>query len=256
VTAPYTPVVIAAPGSVTGSVRFSGDAPVDTAITVTRDERVCGNTLTHIATETDGDRVIGALVWISDIRQGRPLPLARRFELVQTRCTFGPVLQPVIAGGALNVRTHDALVTQLVVLDTRTRDTVALLPFTSAGSLVPLDTQLRQPGMLEVRSATHPWMQAWVAVLDHPYFAMTDRSGAFRIEDVPPGRYELRAWHPRFGMTSGSVTIDGGGASQLDLRFNGRPDAALAADARSPVAQDSRVAATAAASEPGRQPSP
>lgn len=257
VTLPYQPVDVVAAGSVGGTVTFSGEAPRDTAIVVSRDERVCGNTLRHIVVQTQEDRVEGALVWLADIRRGRPLPLSRRFELVQTRCTFGPILQPVLAGGALNVRTHDPILAEIVVLDTRTRDTMAVLPFSSAGSLIPLDTQLRQPAMLQIRSVTHPWMEAWVAVLDHPYFAMTDRAGQFLLEQVPPGRYQVKAWHPRFGMATGNVSVAAGGASQLDLRFeNASGDSTAVAAERSARGPLPEMTARGAASAPGRQPSP
>jgi hypothetical protein len=178
-----------------------------------------------------GDRVAGALVWLADVRSGRPLPLARRFELVQTRCTFGPLVQVAIAGGALNVRSDDAVQTRTVVVDMRTLDTLAVLPFNSPGALVPLDAQLRRPAMLEIRSTTHPWMEAWVAVLDHPYFATTDKDGSFTIEEIPPGSYRVKAWHPRFGLTTGTAVVQADGAVTIELEFgagNGNEAAAVA----------------------------
>jgi hypothetical protein len=227
-TTPYTPVNVTAAGSLTGSVHFTGSAPPDTAVVITRDERVCGNTLRHVTVETEGDRVVGAIVWISDIRAGRPLPLTRRFELVQTRCTYGPLAQVVTTGGTLNVRTHDPIAVRSVVVDSRTLDTLAMLPFNSAGSLIPLSAQLSRPAMLEISSVSHPWMQAWVAVLDHPYHAITDRQGGFAMDGVPAGQYELRAWHPRFGLASGSATVSAGTTTQVSLTFGPESQRGLA----------------------------
>lgn len=42
----------------------------------------------------------------------------------------------------------------------------------------------------------HPWMQGWIYVFDHPYFAVTDKQGAFRIDSVPPGEYRLMIKQP------------------------------------------------------------
>ena len=50
-----------------------------------------------------------------------------------------------------------------------------------------------------IRCDVHPWMASFCAVLDHPFFDVTDRKGTFQIEDLPPGNYELRAWHERLG---------------------------------------------------------
>jgi hypothetical protein len=232
--AAYTPVAVQNGGSLTGAVRFTGEAPEDTAITITRDERVCGNSLRRVTVETSGDRIAGAVVWLADVRSGRPVPLTKRFELIQTRCTFGPLVQVAIAGGALNVRSDDAVNTRTVVVDTRTLDTLAVLPFNSPGALVPLDAQLRRPAMLEIRSTTHPWMEAWVAVLDHPYFATTGRDGSFAVEDIPAGSYKVKAWHPRFGLTTGSAVVQPGEEATLELVFGAGGAADEAAVAQRP----------------------
>jgi hypothetical protein len=216
---PYVPRQVGVPGTILGFVQFIGPAPRDTVVTVTRDQRVCGNTIRQPSVRAAGNRLAGALVWLSDIREGRPLPLLRRFELVQNGCTFDPLIQPVIAGGALNVRAHDAIISRSVVVDTRTLDTLAVLPFTDAGEVIPLDVPLRQPALLEVGSTTHPWMRAWVAVFDQPYFVESGTDGAFRLDGIPPGTYTVRAWHPRFGVTSDTATVAAGAADTLTLSF-------------------------------------
>jgi plastocyanin len=53
----------------------------------------------------------------------------------------------------------------------------------------------------------HNWMAAWVGVVAHPYFAVTDASGAFSIQGVPPGTYTVEAWHEKFGTKSSTITI-------------------------------------------------
>lgn len=226
VATPYVPRQVSVSGTVLGTIQFVGPVPRDTVVTVTRDQRVCGNTIRQPSVRASGNRLAGALVWLADIREGRPLPLSRRFELVQNRCTFDPVVQPVIAGGALNVRAHDPIISRSVVVDMRTLDTLAVLPFTDAGEVIPLDVPLRQPALLEVGSTTHAWMRAWIAVFDQPYFAESAADGAFRLDGVPPGTYTVRAWHPRFGVTSDTATVTAGGADTLTLSFQGSDGAA------------------------------
>jgi hypothetical protein len=220
---PYVPRQLGVTGTVTGVVEFAGPPPRDTVTSVTRDHRVCGTSIRQAIARTSGNRLAGALVWLSDIREGRPLPLSRRFELVQSDCKFDPIVQAVIAGGALNVRAHDPIISRSVVVDTRTLDTLAVLPFTDAGEVIPLDVQLRQPALLEVSSTTHPWMRAWVAVFDQPYFAESGADGTFRLEGVPPGTYTVRAWHPRYGVTSDSTNVSANAADSVTLAFQNAP---------------------------------
>jgi plastocyanin len=61
--------------------------------------------------------------------------------------------------------------------------------------------------MVSVRCDLHPWMQGWIGVVDHPYFAVTGADGSFRLAGVPPGTYTLTAWHERFGTRSQQVVL-------------------------------------------------
>jgi plastocyanin len=53
----------------------------------------------------------------------------------------------------------------------------------------------------------HGWMNAFVGVLDHPYFAVTKADGSFSIPNLPPGAYTLGAWHERLGAQTLQVTV-------------------------------------------------
>lgn len=65
----------------------------------------------------------------------------------------------------------------------------------------------------------HPEMSAYVLVLQNPYFAVSDRSGSFEIRDVPPGTYEVVAWHEKLKEVTSTVTV-GAGATQVDLKMS------------------------------------
>jgi plastocyanin len=54
-----------------------------------------------------------------------------------------------------------------------------------------------KPGAVALGCNIHDWMEAYILVVNTPYFAKTDASGHARIADVPPGSYRLRWWHPR-----------------------------------------------------------
>ena len=52
------------------------------------------------------------------------------------------------------------------------------------------------PGLVNVRcNGGHSWMNAEIMVVSHPYYAVTDERGEFELTDVPPGQYEIVAWH-------------------------------------------------------------
>jgi plastocyanin len=63
----------------------------------------------------------------------------------------------------------------------------------------------------------HPEMEGYVVVVPTPYHAITDKSGAFTIKDVPDGSYTVKVWQPKLKETSRSVTVSG--ATQADFEL-------------------------------------
>ena len=56
-----------------------------------------------------------------------------------------------------------------------------------------------QEVMVPFRCDVHKWMNAFVGVVDHPFFAVTGADGAFELKGLPPGTYTVEAWHEKFG---------------------------------------------------------
>lgn len=64
----------------------------------------------------------------------------------------------------------------------------------------------------------HPEMEGYVLVLPTPYFAVTDKKGAYTIKDVPDGTYTVKAWHEKFKKEySGSVKVAGDTSSDITM---------------------------------------
>jgi len=77
----------------------------------------------------------------------------------------------------------------------------------------------RDPGMLQLKCDVHTWMVAFVGVVDHPFFAVTDTDGSFTLRDVPEGTYGLQTWHERLGVKKTQVRVEGGKDSALDIEY-------------------------------------
>ncbi len=75
------------------------------------------------------------------------------------------------------------------------------LPFVAADQ--PTSRRLDKTGMVELsEGAGYYWRRAHLIVLEHPYAALTDRTGRFMLDQVPAGDYRLTAWLPNWHMTS------------------------------------------------------
>jgi hypothetical protein len=78
--------------------------------------------------------------------------------------------------------------------------------------------------MIPVQCDVHGWMEMYVGVVAHPYFAVSGDDGSFTIGNVPPGTYTLEAWHEKYGLKTGQVTVDPNGTATVTFAY----DAAVA----------------------------
>lgn len=70
---------------------------------------------------------------------------------------------------------------------------------------------------LKVKCDIHPWMFAWIAVLDHPYFAVSGKDGAFTIANVPAGKYKIQAVHRKAGTVVQDIEVKEGEPAKADF---------------------------------------
>ncbi len=220
-TQPYREMSVALPARIMGTVDFDGVFPADSLIQLTADQMGCGHSVVDNRIERTGTRVSGVAVWLTDIRQGRPLGVDRRFELMNEGCVLSPRVQTVMTGGTLNVISADVAMHRDRIIDVATGEVQAIAPFNDKGQVIPFDRLLTKTAELEVICELHPWSKAYLLVFDHPYHAVTGKSGDFSIEGIPAGTYHLRAWHPVLGLVDQTLTVGAGAAATVALKLPG-----------------------------------
>jgi hypothetical protein len=73
--------------------------------------------------------------------------------------------------------------------------------------------------MVPFKCDVHPWMIAYVGVVEHPYFAVTGGGGRFELKDLPAGTYTLEAWHEQLGTRTAEVTIAPKETKSIEVAF-------------------------------------
>jgi plastocyanin len=76
--------------------------------------------------------------------------------------------------------------------------------------------QFNDAGVASLLCNVHPEMSGYIVIATTPYFAVTDKDGAFEIKDVPPGTYTLKTWSEDGKPTTQSITVAGASTS-VDL---------------------------------------
>lgn len=211
----YRPAA-AGPASLAGTVSVQG-APADSLIAVRRDTRTCGDTVRMLDVGGAGT-LSNALVWVEGITSGKPLPDVRRQTLTIEKCRLEPRVLAIVAGATINVLSRDPVVHDLRFFREGSGDAIAYVHTVDDGQVVPTERVAGKPGIVETRCTMHPWVRGYVAVFEHPYFAVTDDKGAFKIDGLPAGTYGVKVWHQ--GMDAPveqRVVVGDSGTGRLDV---------------------------------------
>ena len=196
-------------GTVTTAAPLSPGAPAPTG----KDSTVCGAAIPDGSVVQQGSGLGGALVWLDDIRRGRPVPLDRRLELESDKCLLVPRVQAGVVGGAVNVLGHDDFTQHLHFLAAGDTGPRAVVLLGRDEQVIPTERPLAAPGLVVVRDADHAWPTAYLGVFDHPYFAVTAPNGTFKIEGVPSGQYRLKVWHERTKIAERALDVGESGTT-------------------------------------------
>ena len=221
-TAAYRPVAIAAPGTVSGTITLKAPVASLPPIETGNASALCGQSMPDESVKVQAGGLAGAVVWLDGVRSGKALGLERRIELESDHCKLIPRVQAAAVGSAVNIIGHDDLRQHLRFTaggETAPRATILL---GGGEQVIPTELPFKTPGMVTVRDADHAWTRAWLAVFDHPYFAVTGAGGSFTIEGVPPGRYTLHAWHERTAVATQAVDVGANGSVKVTLSLAGR----------------------------------
>jgi plastocyanin len=107
--------------------------------------------------------------------------------------------------------------------------------------------KIKAPEYFRVKCDVHPWMSAWFAVFNHPYFGVSGEDGSFTIAGVPDGNYDIIAWHEKLGEQEGKVSVKGG-KGELNIVMKPSEDANAA-----PAAPE-KVLVLKASTNAGKEP--
>ena len=192
----------ASAASIKGTVQFTGGAVEQKRLAVTIDNHVCG-------TAKDADTLMlsaqkgvrNAVVWIDAPATKVDMP-ATPVQVDQQQCVFTPRVVMVPVGRTVEFLNSDRL---LHNIHTQGRENPRYNRTQPKGRTIPLT--FSKPEIVEVVCDLHPWMRAWVVVIDHPFYAVTNADGEFLIRNVPPGSHKLRVWQEMLGTTTRDVTV-------------------------------------------------
>lgn len=213
----YEEITVEDGARIEGRVTYTGTIPTK-KIVPTKDREVCGSVREWEQAEVGADNGLeNAVVYLESVERGKPWPedAGMQTPVIDNKdCMFDPHVQ-VIPPGELDIHNSDPVLHNTKAYYGRRAAFNLALP----NEGMTLTRELPRPGVVRFECDAHGWMEAWIYVLPHPYYAVTDENGGFLIEDVPPGDYVLIARQEYIGELEQPVQASAGETVELTLEL-------------------------------------
>ena len=198
-----------------GVITLKGMPPAEKEITPLMDNADCaamynGKTpTTHFYVVSPKGELADVVVSLKGVTGKSTGATASPAVMDQKGCVYTPSILAIQTGQKLIVKNSDTCIHNV-----HTKPTVAGNEESNQVQMpggADLDFTFSQPEpFLKFQCDVHPWMFAWVTVVDSPYFSVSDKDGKFVIKNVPPGKYTIEAAHRKLGDQTQDVEVKDG----------------------------------------------
>ncbi len=207
-------------GSIAGTISYANGDP-DTAIRMDADP-VCADlhkdpVLTEKVVTGDTGGLANVFVYVKSGLPAGKYPVPSEAHLLdQKGCQYRPHVSGIRTGQKLIIRNSDPTLHNVHAIPKVNEEFNQGQPFEN----MELERTFNKAEvMVRFKCDVHPWMSSYMAVVDHPFFAVSDASGSFKIDGMPAGEYTLEAWHEELGTTTQKVTVTEGQPASVAFSF-------------------------------------
>jgi plastocyanin len=217
-------VVAQGGGTITGKVKLTGTPPQNEPIRMGADPNCLKiNAGKRIVQEVVLKAADGGLANVfvhlkgtfANAAGGNTAPVL----ISQKDCVYGPRVLGARVGQLIQIRNDDATLHNIHSLS-RTRGNDFNIGQPRAGMVFDF-TPKTEELLLHFKCDIHTWMTGYVGILRHPYYDVSDATGAFTITGVPAGKQTIQVWHERYGPLTQIVDVKAGGTAIADFTYTG-----------------------------------
>jgi len=184
------------------SAKHIGEALPQTLVLGDEETKTMGNVLVRITSGLPNKKY--------------PIP-SEPFVLTQAGCMYAPHMISVMAGQPIKILNPDGTLHNIHALPKVNKEFNLAMPRFRKETTRSFDKVELTP--FPIKCDVHPWMGAWVSVMDHPFFSVTQPDGQYHIENLPPGTYVVEAWHEKLPAQKATVTLAEGEAQEIHFTF-------------------------------------
>jgi len=215
-------------GSIKGTVKFAGKQKKQGVDKRTKADPIChaAHADKPLLKETyvfgENDTLQNVFVYVSKgLKKGATFgPPITKAVMDQSGCQYVPHVAGVVVGESLQIHNNDQTVHNVKVTSKNNGKGNNQMGVGAA----PISKKFKRAEIgVHFKCDVHPWMGAYLHVMDHPYFAVTQKNGTFEIKGLPPGEYELTVWHElkafKPDKPTATVTVEEGKAAEVTFTY-------------------------------------
>ena len=198
-------------GTIEATVTYAG-APVVEKLKVNKDTEKCG-------TEAMIEKVVvgpnkGLANAVVSVPSAKGAAKAVKTTVDQHGCKFVPHVT-AMTPGELDLKNSDDILHNIHTYSTANPSINKAQPKFKK----MMTEKFEKPEFVKLTCDVHSWMLGWVAVMPNPFFGVTDAGGNAKIENVPPGKYTVEAWHETLGKQSKEVEVKAGQSTKVAIEM-------------------------------------
>ncbi|MDH5681341.1 MAG: hypothetical protein OEZ36_07135 [Spirochaetota bacterium] len=211
-------------GSITGVVKASQKADEIRAIKgdkLKAERDLCGASVPAEKFVIKNGNLKWAVAMLQGISKGKAIDKQKTITYDNVLCRFVPHVAVATKGSMLSIKNSDPVLhnSHLYLLKGGKKRTLVNLALPRKNQVISKTRFTRKTGLIEVLCDAHDFMQGYIWVLPHPYGAVTNDDGSFKLTDVPAGSYKLKVWHEALGEKVVSVDVKAGQDSKVTVNF-------------------------------------
>jgi len=215
------PVDPSTAGDISGTVNFEGTAPeadpIDMSAEATCADMYDSQPMTQQVVVNDNGTLANVFVYVSEGLGEMEFPTpTESVEIDQEGCRYRPHVMGVQTNQTLVIRNSDGLLHNINAQPTENRGFNISQPV----NMTSERTFPIQEVMIPLRCDVHGWMNAYLGVMSHPFYAVSGSDGSFDLSTLPPGEYVVEAWHEQYGTQTQNVTVATGETAQVEFTFS------------------------------------
>jgi plastocyanin len=208
--------------TVTGVVKLAAAPPKMPALQMAADP-YCQSQ--HTAPVLDEEVVTGpggelanVFVYIKQVSGNYPAP-STPVVIDQHGCQYRPHVLALQVGQPLQIKNSDATLHNIHALPSVNPQFNEGQPVQGMVSTKKFDKAEIAP--FHIKCDVHGWMKAYMAVMPHPFYSISQGNGTFTIANLPPGQYTIVAWHEKYGQQEQQVTVGAKESKAVNFTFKG-----------------------------------